>query len=119
MDDKQPTKESQNLKGLMISESEEKDESFDQETRKLQRVVREKIMRVFDEQEVLNMDLESKHKRLDSWSKELKNWEALIERERQKLEEGTNKRESEESLKKFDGLERNLKQKRKLGTEPT
>lgn len=61
------------------------------ETIKLQRVVRENIMRVFDEQEVLNMDLENKHKRLDSWSKELKNWEALIDRERQKLEEETNK----------------------------
>lgn len=60
------------------------------ETRKLHRIVRENILRVFDEEEMLNMDLESKLERLDSWSIELKNCEALIERERQKLEEEKN-----------------------------
>lgn len=57
------------------------------ETRKLQRIAREHIKRVLDEQEMLNIELESKKKRLDSWSKELKSREALTERERQKLEE--------------------------------
>lgn len=57
------------------------------ETRKMQCLAREHIKRVMDEQEMLNMELVNKKKRLDSWSRELKNREALTERERQKLEE--------------------------------
>lgn len=57
------------------------------ETRKLQRIAREHIKRVLDEQEMLNYELENKKRRLDSWNKELNKREALTERERQKLEE--------------------------------
>ncbi|KAH6831500.1 XH/XS domain-containing protein [Perilla frutescens var. hirtella] len=140
-----------NVKTLSLSRMlEEKDElhrSFYEETRKLQRIAREHIKRVLDEQEMLNIELENKKKRLDSWNKELKNREALTERERQKLEEEKNKndmrnsalqlaseeqrkadenvlrlveeqkREKEEALKKVLELERNLDEKQKLEME--
>lgn len=57
------------------------------ETRKMQRLAREHVKRVLDEQEVLNADLEKRRKKLDSWSKELNKREALTEREKQKLDE--------------------------------
>ncbi|XP_042066191.1 factor of DNA methylation 1-like [Salvia splendens] len=131
----------------MLEEKDELHRSFYEETRKLQRIAREHIKRVLDEQEMLNIELESKKKRLDSWSKELKSREALTERERQKLEEEKKKndmrnsalqlaseeqrkadenvlrlveeqkREKEEALKKVLELERNLDEKQKLEME--
>lgn len=53
----------------------------------MQRLAREHVQRVLDEQEKLNSELESKKRKLDSWSKELNKREALTERERQKLDE--------------------------------
>lgn len=53
----------------------------------MQRIAREHVQRVLDEQEMLNMELENKRRRLDTWSKELNKREALTEREKQKLEE--------------------------------
>lgn len=50
-------------------------------------MAREHIRRVLDEQEMLNVELENKRRRLDSWSKELNKREALTERDKQKLEE--------------------------------
>ncbi|KAL8042915.1 hypothetical protein ABFX02_09G083800 [Erythranthe guttata] len=131
----------------MLEEKDELHRSFYEETRKLQRVSREHIKRVLDEQEMLNVELENKKKRLDSWSKELNKREALTERERQKLEEEKTKndmrnnslqlaseeqrkadknvlrlveeqkREKEEALKKVLELERNLDEKQKLEME--
>ncbi|KAL1551324.1 factor of DNA methylation 1-like [Salvia divinorum] len=131
----------------MLEEKDELHRSFYEETKKLQRIAREHIKRVLDEQEMLNIELESKKKRLDSWSKELKSREALTERERQKLEEEKTKndmrnsalqlaseeqrkadenvlrlveeqkREKEEALKKVLELERNLDEKQKLEME--
>ncbi|KAG6394753.1 hypothetical protein SASPL_145343 [Salvia splendens] len=92
----------------MLEEKDELHRSFYEETRKLQRIAREHIKRVLDEQEMLNIELESKKKRLDSWSKELKIREALTEQQ---------KREKEEALKKFLELERNLDEKQKLEME--
>ncbi|KAG8379731.1 hypothetical protein BUALT_Bualt07G0119900 [Buddleja alternifolia] len=131
----------------MLEEKDELHRCFYEETRKLQRVAREHIKRVLDEQEMLNVELENKKKRLDSWSKELNKREALTERERQKLEEEKTKnnmrnnalqmaseeqkkadenvlrlveeqqREKEEALKKVLELERNLDEKQKLEME--
>ncbi|XP_042052638.1 factor of DNA methylation 1-like [Salvia splendens] len=131
----------------MLEEKDELHRSFYEETKKLQRIAREHIKRVLDEQEMLNIELESKKKRLDSWSKELKSREALTERERHKLEEEKKKndmrnsalqlaseeqrkadenvlrlveeqkREKEEALKKVLELERNLDEKQKLEME--
>lgn len=53
----------------------------------MQRIAREHIRRILDEQETLNHELEVKRKELDSWSKQLNRREALTERERQKLDE--------------------------------
>ncbi|KAI3455251.1 hypothetical protein Pfo_011914 [Paulownia fortunei] len=131
----------------MLEEKDELHRAFYEETRKLQRIAREHIKRVLDEQEMLNLELENKKRRLDSWSKELNKREALTERERQKLEEEKTKndmrnnalqlaseeqrkadenvlrlveeqkREKEEALKKVLELERNLDEKQKLEME--
>ncbi|XP_011073344.1 factor of DNA methylation 1 [Sesamum indicum] len=131
----------------MLEEKDELHRSFYEETRKLQRIAREHIKRVLDEQEMLNYELENKKRRLDSWNKELNKREALTERERQKLEEEKAKndlrnnalqlaseeqrkadenvlrlveeqqREKEEALKKVLELERNLDEKQKLELE--
>lgn len=61
------------------------------ETRKMQRTARDNVRRILDEQEKLNYELESKKRKLDSWSKELNKREALTERERQKLDEDKKK----------------------------
>ncbi|XP_042012539.1 factor of DNA methylation 1-like [Salvia splendens] len=131
----------------MLEEKAELNRSFYEETRKMQCLAREHIKRVMDEREMLNMELVNKKKRLDSWSRELKNREALTERERQKLEEekkkndmrnsslqlaseeqskadknvlklvAEQKKEKEEALKKVLELERNLAEKQTLEME--
>ncbi|KAL8474440.1 hypothetical protein ACS0TY_030340 [Phlomoides rotata] len=133
----------------MLEEKDELHRAFYEETRKLQRIAREHIKRILDEQEKLNLELESKKKRLDSWNKELNKREVSTERERQKLEEEKakndmrnsslrlasveqkkadenvlrlveeQKREKEEALKKVLELERNLDEKQKLEMEIT
>jgi hypothetical protein len=55
--------------------------------RKMQQLARDNVRRIFDEHEKLNHELETKKKKLDSWSKELNKREALTEHERQKLDE--------------------------------
>ncbi|GFQ06746.1 factor of DNA methylation 1 [Phtheirospermum japonicum] len=131
----------------MLEEKDDLHRTFCEETRKLQRSAREHIKRVLDEQEMLNLELENKKRRLDSWSKELNKRETLTERERQKLEEEKSKndmrnnalqmateeqrkadenvlrlveeqkREKEVALKKVLELERNLDEKQKLEME--
>ncbi|GFZ07936.1 XH/XS domain-containing protein [Actinidia rufa] len=80
-----------NEKAMSLSRVfEEKDMlhyAFYEETRKMQRLAREHIRRILDEQEMLNYELEVKRKELDSWSKQLNKLEAFTERERQKLDE--------------------------------
>ena len=61
------------------------------ETRKIQRLSRENIRRVLEEQENLSHELEIKKREIDIWSKELNRREALTERERQKLDEDRRK----------------------------
>lgn len=53
----------------------------------MQRLAREHVKRVLDEQEMLNADLEKRKRKLDAWSKELNRREALTEREKLKLDE--------------------------------
>ncbi|KAL2485797.1 Factor of DNA methylation 1 [Abeliophyllum distichum] len=131
----------------MLQEKDTLHRRFYEETRKLQLDSRERIRRVLDEQETLNIELENKKRRLDSWSKELNKREALTERERQKLEEEKNKndmrnnalqmaseeqrkadenvlrlaeehkKEKEEALKKVLELEKNLDEKQKREME--
>lgn len=57
----------------------------------MQNLAREHVRRILDEQEWLNRDLESRRKKLDSWSKEINKREALTEREKQKLDEDRKK----------------------------
>ncbi|KAF5957196.1 hypothetical protein HYC85_004421 [Camellia sinensis] len=71
----------------MLEEKDMLHHAFYEETRKMQRLAREHIRRILDEQETLNYELEAKRKELDSWSKQLNKREALTERERQKLDE--------------------------------
>ncbi|KAI3806919.1 hypothetical protein L1987_22837 [Smallanthus sonchifolius] len=131
----------------MIEEKDSLHQAFFEETRKMQRLAREHVKRVLDEQEMLNADLEKRRKKLDSWSKELNKREALTEREKQKLDEEKQKndlqnsslhkasieqkkadesvlrlveeqkREKEEALKKVLELERQLDAKQKLEME--
>ncbi|XP_057474603.1 factor of DNA methylation 1-like [Actinidia eriantha] len=71
----------------MLEEKDMLHHAFYEETRKMQRLAREHIRRILDEQEMLNYELEAKRKELDSWSKQLNKREALTERERLKLDE--------------------------------
>ncbi|CAL5361604.1 unnamed protein product [Camellia sinensis] len=71
----------------MLEEKDMLHHAFYEETRKMQRLAREHIRRILDEQEMLNFELENKRKELDTWSKQLNKREALTERERQKLDE--------------------------------
>lgn len=131
----------------MLEEKDSLHTAFLDETRKMQRLAREHVKRVLDEQEKLNADLDERRKKLDSWSKELNKREALTEREKQKLDEEKRKndlqnnslqmasieqkkadesvlrlveeqqREKEEALKKVLELERQLDAKQKLEME--
>ncbi|GMY32104.1 factor of DNA methylation 1-like [Fagus crenata] len=131
----------------MLEEKDRLHYAFEEETRKLQRLARENVHRIFEEQEKLNYELETKKKRLDSRSKELNKREALTERERQKLDEEKKKhdvsnnslqlasmeqkrsdenvlrlveeqkREKEEALNKILQLEKQLDAKQKLEME--
>ncbi|KAB1218789.1 hypothetical protein CJ030_MR3G026669 [Morella rubra] len=131
----------------MLVEKDKLHSAFLEETRKMQRLARDNFARIFDEQEKLNSELETKKKKLDSWSKELNKSEALTERERQKLDEEKKKhdvrnnslqlaskeqkkadenvlrlveeqkREKEEALNKILQLEKQLDSKQKLEME--
>ncbi|XP_051136179.1 factor of DNA methylation 1-like [Andrographis paniculata] len=131
----------------MLEEKDEIHRNFCEKTRSLQRAAREHIKRVLQEQETLNSELETKKKRLDSWSKELNKREASTERDRLKLEEERaknevknsslqkaseeqkkadnnvlrlveeHKREKAEALQRVLELERNLGEKQKLEME--
>ncbi|KAL2479054.1 Factor of DNA methylation 1 [Forsythia ovata] len=131
----------------MLVEKDMLHRAFSEETRRMQRIAREHVQRVLDEQELLNMELENKRRQLDSWSKELNKREALTEREKQKLEEEKQKndvrnnalqmaskeqkradenvlrlveeqkREKEDAMKRVLELERNLVEKQKLEME--
>lgn len=131
----------------MLEEKDSLHQAFYEETRKMQRLAREHVKRVLDEQEILNADLEKRRKKLDVWSKELNKREALTEREKQKLDDEKRKndvqnnslnmasieqkkadesvlrlveeqkREKEEALKKILDLERQLDAKQKLEME--
>ncbi|XP_018627588.1 factor of DNA methylation 1-like isoform X1 [Nicotiana tomentosiformis] len=80
-----------NLNTLSLSQMlEEKDmlhHAFFEESRKMQRLAREHVQKVLLEQEMLSVELESKKKKLDAWSRELNKREALTEREKQKLDD--------------------------------
>ncbi|XP_047338047.1 factor of DNA methylation 1-like isoform X1 [Impatiens glandulifera] len=53
----------------------------------MQRLAREHVRSILDEQEKMNYELEVKRKDLDAWNRQLNKREALTERERQKLDE--------------------------------
>ncbi|XP_057967464.1 factor of DNA methylation 1 isoform X2 [Malania oleifera] len=71
----------------MLEEKDRLHQAFYEERRKMQRMARDHIKMVLEEQERMNYDLENKRKELDSRSKELNRREALTERERQRLDE--------------------------------
>lgn len=140
-----------NEKSMSLSRMlEEKDKlhlAFSEETRKMQRLARDNVRRILEEQEKLNYELETKMKDLDSWNKSLNKRETMTERERQKLDEEKKqnnmrnnslqmasieqkradenvirlveeqKREKEEALKKILQLEKQLDAKQKLEME--
>ncbi|XP_059303524.1 factor of DNA methylation 1-like [Lycium ferocissimum] len=131
----------------MLEEKDMLHRSFFEESRKMQRLAREHVQKVLLEQEMLSLELESKKKQLDSWSRELNKREALTVREKQKLDEEKKqndvrnsalqmasveqrkadenvlrlveeqKREKEEALKKILELERDIDAKQKLEME--
>lgn len=61
--------------------------SFCDERRKMQRIARDHVRMVLEEQQRMNYDLEVKRKELDLRNKKLTKNEALTERERQRLDE--------------------------------
>ncbi|RVX07784.1 Factor of DNA methylation 1 [Vitis vinifera] len=71
----------------MLEEKDKLHHAFYEETRKMQRLARDHVRRILEEQEKLNYELDSKRKELDSWCKELNKREALTEREKQKLDD--------------------------------
>ncbi|XWS16531.1 hypothetical protein CRYUN_Cryun34aG0096600 [Craigia yunnanensis] len=131
----------------MLEEKDKLHLAFIEETRKMQRLARDNVRRILEEQEKLNYELETKKKKIDNWSKELNKRETLTERERQKLDEEKKKnnernnslqlasmeqkkadknvlrlveeqkREKEEALKKILKLEKQLDVKQKLEME--
>lgn len=131
----------------MLEEKDKLHLAFIEETRKMQRLARDNVRRILEEQEKLNYELETKKRKIDNWSKELNKRETLTERERQKLDEEKKKnnernnslqlasreqkkadenvlrlveeqkREKEEALKKILKLEKQLDVKQKLEME--
>ena len=53
----------------------------------MQRFARENVQRILAEQEKMSYELESKKRKIDSWTKELNKREAQTDREREKLDE--------------------------------
>lgn len=131
----------------MLEEKDKLHSAFVEETRRMQRLQRDRIQGILFEQEKLSNELEKKKRKIDSWSKELNKRETLTERERQKLDEDKKKndvknsslqlasmeqkradenvlrlveeqkREKEEALSKILELERQLDAKQKLEME--
>ncbi|GMN49905.1 hypothetical protein TIFTF001_019061 [Ficus carica] len=131
----------------MLEEKDRLHLAFVEESRKMQRIARENVQKVLEEQEKLSYDLEKKKKKIDFWSKELNKREAQTERERAQLDDekqknyvinsslelasleqkkaGENvcrlveeqKREKEEALNKILQLEKQLDAKQKLEME--
>ncbi|XVF24677.1 hypothetical protein REPUB_Repub13aG0148000 [Reevesia pubescens] len=131
----------------MLEEKDKLHLAFIEETRKMQRLARDNVRRILEEQEKLNYELDTKKRKIDNWSKELNKRETLTERERQKLDEEKKKnnernnslqlasmeqkkadenvlrlveeqkREKEEALKKILQLEKQLDAKQKLEME--
>ena len=67
----------------------------------MQRIARENVQKVLEEQEKLSYDLEKKKKKIDFWSKELNKREAQTERERAQLDDEKQKVAFVESLQVF------------------
>ncbi|KAK9669553.1 hypothetical protein RND81_13G139100 [Saponaria officinalis] len=131
----------------MLEDKDRLHQAFYEETHKMQRIARDHVRRILDEQEKMNLNLESKKKQLDWRARELSKREVLTERERQKLEEDKQqndernnslqmasveqkkadenvlrlveeqKREKEEALKKILVLEKELDARQKLQLE--
>ncbi|GAB4850493.1 hypothetical protein Ancab_029799 [Ancistrocladus abbreviatus] len=131
----------------VLEEKDKLQQAFYEETRKMQRLARDHVRRILEEQEKLSHELESKKKQIDWRTRELNKREALTERERQKLDEEKKqndvrnsslqmasmeqrkadenvlrlveqqKREKEEALKKILQLEKQLDAKQKLEME--
>lgn len=131
----------------MLEEKDRLHQAFYEETRKMQRIARDHVRRILEEQEKMNHELESKKRQLDWRARELSKREVLTERERQKLEEEKQqndernnslvmasmeqqkadknvlrlveeqKREKEEALKKILQLEKELDARQKLQLE--
>ncbi|GMH14309.1 hypothetical protein Nepgr_016150 [Nepenthes gracilis] len=131
----------------VLEEKDKLQQAFYEETRKMQRLARDHVRRIIEEQEKLSHELESKKRQIDLRTRDLSKREALTERERQKLEEEKKqndernsslqmasmeqrkadenvlrlveqqKREKEEALKKVLQLEKQLDAKQKLEME--
>ncbi|KAJ4718618.1 factor of DNA methylation 1-like [Melia azedarach] len=89
----------------MLEEKDRLHYAFVEETRKMQRLARDNVRRILEEQEKLSYELETKKKKLDSWSKQLNKREALTERERQKLDEDRQKNDLRNNSLELASLE--------------
>ncbi|KAI6689836.1 hypothetical protein NL676_026664 [Syzygium grande] len=89
----------------MLEERDKLHSAFVEETRRMQRLQRDKIQRILLEREKLSNDLEKKKRKIDCWSKELNKREALTERERQKLDEDKKKNDVKNSSLQLASME--------------
>ncbi|XP_065873917.1 factor of DNA methylation 1-like [Euphorbia lathyris] len=89
----------------MLDEKDKLHHAFVEETRKMQRLARDNVLRILEEQQHLNDELESKKRKIDDWSKELNKREALTERERQKLDEDKKKNDDRNNSLQLASME--------------
>ncbi|WCJ30961.1 XH/XS domain-containing protein [Euphorbia peplus] len=89
----------------MLEEKDKLHYAFVEESRKMQRLQRDNVFRILEEQQHLNDELESKKRKIDDWSKELNKREALTERERQKLDEDRKKNDDRNNSLQLASME--------------
>ncbi|KAG2267040.1 hypothetical protein Bca52824_074119 [Brassica carinata] len=107
----------------LLMEKHTLDQTYKQETKRMQEFSQRNIDRILREKEMLNKKLEYRMKGLDAWSKELDKKQALTELERLTLEEEErccellSPRKKEEALNKILQLEKELNSKQQLQME--
>ncbi|KAH0919116.1 hypothetical protein HID58_026776, partial [Brassica napus] len=89
----------------VLRQKEELDQTYKEETKRMQEISQRNVYRILQEKEMLSKKLEYRMKDLDAWSKELDKKQALTELERQKLEEEKKKNDAVNSSLQLASLE--------------
>ncbi|CAN6804288.1 hypothetical protein Bca4012_100242 [Brassica carinata] len=89
----------------LIRQKDELDQTYKEETKRMQEISQRNVYRILQEKEMLSKKLEDRMKDLDTWSKELDKKQALTELERQKLEEEKKKNDAVNSSLQLASLE--------------